>query len=260
MIGLAIGLIAAATGPNATYGETLLDAMHRRHPEMSAAHIEASDNKGSAALSRRWDGPSRSSQTEKLFDANGNEIGALLLSSRCSRLGNADRVERELARRIYSAASLAEPDPFVAGAIRAPWGQDLIDEAIERDPRIITLALHVTPPGSSLNTIVASSFGRIGKPADSDDQSVIHEGKARREVTNQGKRVAVELPLLDARGHIIGALSTSFSAVPGSGEDEPEKRAVSLRDSFARRTTSLKALFRSVTASRQVRALPSCHS
>jgi hypothetical protein len=261
MIGLLIGLTAAASGAGTSYGESLLDATHMSHPELSGAQITATNAQGPViALNRSWPGRSRSSAKRTLFDANGNEIGELTLYSRCARTSEADRIASELSQRIYSSGSLAEPDPFVGGAVRAPMGQAMIEAALERDRGIITLAFHVTPPGASANMIVASSFGRIGKPGDSDDEQVIREGKTLREITNNGKRVAIELPLRDARGRAIGALSTSFRLEPGTDADQAEKRAVVLRDSLARRTPSLKALFRPATVSRQVRGLRTCHS
>lgn len=261
MIGLLLGLTAGASGASASYGESLLDAMHKSHPELSGAQITASNGRGPViALNRRWPGRSRSHESRALFDANGNEIGALMLDSRCRRLTDPDKIESELSRRIYSSESLIEANPFVAGAIRAPLGQRMIDAALERDPGIITLAFHVTPPGANSNMIVASSFGRIGKRGDSDDERVIREGRTLREVTNNGKRVAIELPLLDVQGRVIGALSTSFKLEAGIDPDELEKRAILLRDSLARRLPSLKALFRPATVSRQVGGLPTCHS
>ena len=258
--GLVIGLLAAS-GTGASYGEDLLNWMHLRHPEISSAAIEIADGQSRHVVSsRQWSSRSRVSETRALADANGNPIGIVVLSSACPNIANADEVVQELARRIYSPASLAEPDPFVAGAVRAPAGQALIDDALTRDPDIITLAFHVTAPGGKINGIAASSFGRIGKPADADDEAVIVQNKIVREITNGGKRLAVELPLLDARGRTIGALSTSFKMAPGANPDEIQRRAVLLRDSLARAKPSLKALFRPVTASSQVRALRSCQS
>jgi hypothetical protein len=261
MIGLLISLAAAASGASASYGENLLDAMHKRHPHVTRAQVTVANGQGPAiALDRRWMDLSRSTAKRPLFDANGNEIGALTLHSRCARISDAEEIESELSRRIYSPGSLADPDPFGGGAVRAPTGQGMIDAALDRDPGIITLAFHVTPPGAATNMIVASSFGRIGKPGDADDERVIREGKTLREVTNSGKRVAMELPLLDVQGRVIGALSASFKLEPGTDADQLEKRAILLRDSLARRTPSLKALFRPATVSRQVGGLRTCHS
>ena len=114
------------------------------------------------------------------------------------------------------------------------------------------------PPGQSINSIVASSFGRIGKPADFDDAAVMQQGRPRREITNSGRRIAIELPLLDSHRHIIGALSTSFKLEGGNSADEIGSKAIALRDRLARRTPSREALFRAVTASRQVGAVGVC--
>ena len=259
--GLLIALLAATGSAGASYGDNLLDAMHRRHPQISSAEINVTDDQGrSFASSRRWSGRSLANEKLEISDANGKRIGTIVLTSRCSRIADADDIVRELSQRIYAPGSLAEPDPFVVGATRAVGAQAMIDDALGRDPDIVTLAFHVTPPGSKVNIIAASSFGRIGKPADADDERVIEQQKTIRETTNGGKRLAVELPLLDVHGSVIGALSTSFKMTSGGDPQKIEVRAVALRDALARRTSSLKALFRPVTVSRQVRSLPSCHS
>lgn len=256
---LMVSLAVATASLGGVYGEHLLDLVHRQHPEIRSMRIEAVDQGRPIDLQRRWSEGRGASEKETLLDANGNEIGTITLQSRCSRLAPGGNIAASLSRRIYSAASLSEPDPFVPGAVRAAFAQRLIDETLARDPTIITLAFHVTAPGAKLNTIVASSFGRIGKPGDKDDEAVIQESKTLREVTNKGKRLAVELPLRDSHGSIIGALSTSFRMEPGAEAGEIEKRAVALRDELARRTPSLEALFRPVTASSQVRALRTCN-
>jgi hypothetical protein len=260
MIGVLVSLAIAAREVSVSYGDALLEAMHKRYPEISGAHISATSPQGTAiTLDRHWAGIAQSSVKQALFDATGNEIGTLVVESRCASIANVEKIQSELSRRIYSSSSLAERDPLVAGSVRAAYGQAMIEEALDRDPGLITLAFHVTAPGAKVNTIVASSFGRIGKPGDSDDEQVIREGTTRREVTNDGRRVAIELPLLDAHGNVIGALSTSFRSGTGTDAHQLEKRAIALRDSLARRTQSLKALFRPATASRQVRSLRSCH-
>ena len=260
MIGFVATLIAAAAS-SGSYGDSLLKMMHSRHRDVISVRITAA---GAASepiiLQRSWGRNSTSAETRVLRDANGNEIGTIELHSRCSPFRGADLIESEFSRRIYSAASLTEPDPLVASATRAATAQAMIEDAIQRDPTIITLAFHVTPPGDTANSIVASSFGRIGKPADTDDLAVIRDNKLVQELTNKGKRLAIELPLLDLHGQVIGALSTSFKMEPGLTTDEVQRRAIALRDSLSRRTPSIKALFRPATASRQVGSLRACRS
>lgn len=259
MIGAGIGLIAAISGAGISYGQNLLDTLHRRDPRLTAATMTAARPQGPPLiLSRRWSGHSKSSASRTLFDASGKAIGTIVFETRCPQLHNGDDLASEVSRRIYSAGSLTEPSPFIAGVIRAPRAQAMIDDALDKDPSIITLAFHVTPPGQRVNAIVASSFGRIGKPADSDDLGVIEQNRTVRETTNVGERLAIELPLLDSRKRIIGALSTSFRMAEEEDAERIEKRAVALRDSLSRQTPSISALFRPITVSRQVRALPAC--
>src|SRR6266446_3058458 len=78
------------------------------------------------------------------------------------------------------------------------YAQSLIERMLAGHPEVATLAMHVTPPNSADNVIIASNFGRIGKKADEDDLSVIKTGQPKLEVNKAGDRFEVELPLLDA--------------------------------------------------------------
>jgi len=69
--------------------------------------------------------------------------------------------------------------------------------------------MHVTPPNSADNVIIASNFGRIGKKADADDLEVIKTGKPKMEVGKTGDRFSVELPLQDVSGDTVGALAVA---------------------------------------------------
>jgi hypothetical protein len=252
-------LIAGAGSQGVSYGESLLDSTHARHPALTSVQIEVTDGQRRfTAITRAWGGRARSRDTQTLSDANGNQIGKVTIVTRCANPTRSSAIAAEISRRIYSSASLSESAPFVAGAALAPSAQALIEDAINRDPQLVTLAFHVTPPLAQTNSIVASSFGRIGKLADADDERVMREGATLRELTNGGKRLAIELPLLDARGRTVGALSTSFRIDPKADLESIAKRAVALRDLLASEIPSLKALFRPATASRQVRGLHDC--
>src|SRR5438132_3772730 len=75
------------------------------------------------------------------------------------------------------------------------YAQALIDRALARHPEVTTLAMHVTPPNSPDNVIIASNFGRIGKKADEDDLAVIKTGQLKAEIGKNSDRFSVELPL-----------------------------------------------------------------
>src|SRR6266567_3971646 len=77
------------------------------------------------------------------------------------------------------------------------YAQALIDRTLARHPEAATLAMHVTPPNSADNVIIASNFGRIGKKADEDDLAVMKTGEPKAEVGKNGDRFSVELPLQD---------------------------------------------------------------
>src|SRR5712692_2144149 len=99
------------------------------------------------------------------------------------------------------------------------YAQSLIDRALARHPEVATLAMHVTPPNSSDNVIIASNFGRIGKKADDDDLAVIKTGQPKAEVGKNGGRFSVELPLQDVSGDTVGALAVAF--LYKAGDDKP---------------------------------------
>jgi hypothetical protein len=118
------------------------------------------------------------------------------------------------------------------------YAQSLIDRALSRHPEVATLAMHVTPPNSSDNVIIASNFGRIGKKADDDDLAVIKTGQPRSEVGKNGDRFSVELPLQDVSGDTVGALAVAFPYKTGDDQTEFLKLAEKVRNEFRRRITN----------------------
>jgi hypothetical protein len=232
LVGAGLLLGAAHTvGPR--YGDTLLGEAAQRSG--AALHIDARGKDGVPIAI----GPvAAGGVAVPLADAMGHPIGTLTVTP----AARAAAVAAWLSRRIYVAGNLAEPDPFVAGVVRVPRADALVEKMLGRFPDLVTLALHVAPPGGG-NIIVASSFGRIGKPGDGDDRHVEEDGAVLREVTDGGRRLAVELPLLDRAGRIIGALSTSFAVPPGSDPQTRYARAVAVRDTLALHIPAREALF-----------------
>ncbi|MBS0477963.1 MAG: hypothetical protein JSR79_01530 [Proteobacteria bacterium] len=233
---IAIG--AALPTSAQTYGDTLAAKIAAMQPGIVAVTIDAAGKDGKP-IHVAWGNRGETSSSAPLADATGEPIGSITVSS--SRRIDVARIARRAARRIYIADNLAEPDPFVPGAVRSARAQTLVDAAIDTNPDLVTLAMHVALPGAD-NTIIASNFGRIGKSADKDDAEIIAKGVTRRETTNNGRRLAVELPLLDASGRVIGALSTSFAMAGLANEARVTARAVAVRDALARRIPSLEAL------------------
>ncbi len=114
------------------------------------------------------------------------------------------------------------------------YAQELVDRTVASDRALLVVVMHVTPPGAPQNVIIASNIGRIGKPADADDQRVIDTGKPNLEVAHGGRRFEVELPLHDASRTTIGALGLVWKYHAGEPKSALERRATKIRDDLAR--------------------------
>src|SRR3989442_33379 len=53
------------------------------------------------------------------------------------------------------------------------YGQELVDQAVAKNPQLLVVKFHVSPPGVPNYPIIASNIGRIGKLADEDDMRAI---------------------------------------------------------------------------------------
>jgi hypothetical protein len=115
------------------------------------------------------------------------------------------------------------------------YGQDLVDQVVAKNPGLLVIALHASPPNIPNYPIVASNIGRIGKLADEDDMRVITTEKTNLEVAHGGTRFEVELVLRDVAGTNVGALGLVFPYQSGQDKDALEKKAIGIRDWLARR-------------------------
>jgi hypothetical protein len=122
------------------------------------------------------------------------------------------------------------------------YAQYLIDAAVAKHPDIVVLAMHVTPPNSARNVIIASNIGRIGKEADEDDLRVVKTGQPNLAVNKAGDRFEVELMLQDASKRPIGALGVVFAYKNGDDKAALERRAVAVRDELRRRISHVANL------------------
>src|ERR1700676_5683884 len=90
------------------------------------------------------------------------------------------------------------------------YGQELVDQMVARNPGLLVIVLHVSPPNVPNYPIIASNIGRIGKVADDDDMRVITTEKSNLEIAHGGKRFQVELVLDDVAGEHAGALGADI--------------------------------------------------
>jgi hypothetical protein len=133
---------------------------------------------------------------------------------------------------------------LLAGAVVLPlhaqiplkiYAQELVDQTVAKNPDLLVVVMHVTPPKSADNVIIASNIGRIGKLGDEDDMRVINTGKPNLEVAHGGDRFEVELALRDVLGETIGALGLVWPYKAGQDKAAFEKKAEKIRDALARR-------------------------
>lgn len=122
------------------------------------------------------------------------------------------------------------------------YAQELVDRTVAQYPDLRAVVMHVAPPEAPGNIIIASSIGRIGKPADSDDLDVIATGKARVAMDRGNKRIEVELPLRDVDGGTVGALALVWRYPVAGNHKEFERIAATIRDGLARRILNARNL------------------
>ncbi len=115
------------------------------------------------------------------------------------------------------------------------YAQELVDRTAAQNPDLLVVVMHVTPPKSPDNVIIASNIGRIGKLGDEDDMRVINTGKPNLEVAHGGHRYEVELVLRDAVGETIGALGLVWPYRAGQDRAPFEAKAEKIRDALERR-------------------------
>ncbi|GAB3627651.1 ferric siderophore receptor [Pandoraea terrae] len=127
------------------------------------------------------------------------------------------------------------------------FAQNLVDATVAQHPELLELDLHVMPPGAQRSVIIAAKSGkRIGNATDPDDLGVFKTGQPFVEINRVGdQNVEAHLPLLDARGTIIGTVEFTFPYPSGSGLDETAliKRAKAIRDDMSRQIAQKPNLF-----------------
>ena len=155
----------------------------------------------------------------------------------------AEQIRNELRRRISTAGNLVEPADWNPRIPKHTYAQALVDQALDKHSDVLILAMHVTPPNSQENVIVASNIGRIGKKADEDDMSVITTGTPKLEVNATGDRFEDELPLLDASGNRVGAIGIVFAYRQGDDKATLQEKAEQIRDELRAKIPSRSELF-----------------
>lgn len=120
--------------------------------------------------------------------------------------------------------------------------QTLVDGFARKHPGLVRVGLHVTPPGSSDNIIVACNAAeRIGRKSDPEDLKAMQTGKPI--VLKEEGNFDVTLPLHTVSGQLIGALGLTFQPHGNEQEASAIERARRMANELEKRIPSKAKLF-----------------
>jgi hypothetical protein len=266
LAGLAVLLFAttiyAQEPPAKNYAQSLIEQALAKHPEVVtlAMHVTPPNSQDNVIIASNFGSLGKKADEDDLGvlktgrpkmevgkkgdrfsvelplqDVSHDTIGVLAVAfpykngdNKTKFLKQAEKIRDELGRRITNAGNLLEPFPYSQIPTNT-YAQQLVDDTMAKHPELQILALHVTPPSSGNNVILASTIGRIGKKGDEDDLKVIETGEPLLEVHISGKRFEVELQLHDRTGKTIGAMSAVYAYKPGDDKAAFRQQAETLR-------------------------------
>jgi hypothetical protein len=124
----------------------------------------------------------------------------------------------------------------------ATLAQKLVDDLARKHPDLVRIGLHVTPPRSAENIIVASNVpAKIGQKSDPEDLQAMKTG--RPVALREGQNFDVTLPLHDAAGKTIGAIGLTFKPANNEQEGSAVRRAQAIAGELEKRIPSRESLF-----------------
>ncbi len=127
----------------------------------------------------------------------------------------------------------------VASKIRA---QRLAEDVASRNPDLVRIGLHVTPPNRSENIIIASNVAtKVGRKSDPEDLQVMKTGQPV--ILKENGNFDVTLPLHDASGKLIGAVGLTLKPKPGGKEADALRRAKAIAAELEKSIPSKESLF-----------------
>jgi len=143
------------------------------------------------------------------------------------------------------AAKADGPANWTKAADNHIYAQKLVNDLMAQNADLVVVGLHVTPPGTSVERMVASNLDRIGKEDDDDDIAVFKERKTILcPNAKEPDKFEVQVPLMDTTGAVIGTCGFVFKYKAGDDELELHRRALALRAWLQERTPSLAALLK----------------
>ena len=188
--------------------------------------------------------------TRRAFSSNtGHRLGTIITtfndaSPSKAHDHTADAIAADLARVMLSGKNAVDPYPYDAKWTPNTYAQQLTEQIVANNPRLLVVMVHATPPSGGPNIVIGSNIGRFGKVADEDDLRIINTGATNLEVAGEGDdRYETALPLNDASGRQIGALGLVFHLKSPADKPMLEAQGRKIRDQLATRIPNNAALF-----------------
>lgn len=144
---------------------------------------------------------------------------------------------------LFVAASRAiAAGPYGLAAENRIYAQVLVNQLKSKNPDLISVGMHCTPPGSRIQTIIASTLNVIGKPSDSPDIGVGLRGETIISPNLKIPKLGIMMPLRDSSGREIGALALAFKFQARGDQVALLGKATAIRDQVATQIASLADL------------------
>lgn len=148
---------------------------------------------------------------------------------------------------LLAAAAILGAASMRAEVVHTTYAQMLVNDLMRKYPSLLVVAMHVTAPGASNNTIIATNLDRVGKVSDDDDLAVIRTNKPILASMLEKGRYEVLLPLRNVSDETIGALGIVFKYSVGQSEAAFLEDATGMRNRLREVIPSVSALLEPFT-------------
>jgi hypothetical protein len=134
----------------------------------------------------------------------------------------------------------------VKGQEKRTYAQKLVDDLFAKRQDLVSMGLHVTPPGSSDNVIIASNVkSKLGKKSSEPDMLVMTSGNPL--VQQKPDNVYdIVLPLYERSGKTIGIVGMNLRCKAGEDEATALLRARTIIAGLKKQIPSEAKLFQEV--------------
>jgi hypothetical protein len=240
-LSLLLSLSALAQTKQTTYGQHLLEVTAAKHPGVSGLELRLAQLNQYTSPIVLWGKPQKAAIKLELQNVTGSAVGELRVTfphatilTPVQQRAEAGAIRDDLRKRILDLVNLTDPYPYDSHFEGNTYGQHVVDETLSLHKDLLVLGLHVRPTENSASVILASNFGRIGKPDDAGDLKIVATEQTQSLVTKAGNRCNFGLPLHDILGHTIGLITVAYAYADGDNQTALLARAVGVRDQVSR--------------------------